>query len=79
MTLPGAPANAAAARPRSDAPPLAGRTGRPDASLALWMLGLTAIWGFNAVSVKVLTGGVSPVMGATLRNGVALALLTAFG
>jgi drug/metabolite transporter (DMT)-like permease len=79
VTLPGAPAAAAAARPRSDAPPLAGRTGRPDASLALWMLGLTAIWGLNAVSVKVLTGGVSPVMGATLRNGVALALLTAFG
>jgi drug/metabolite transporter (DMT)-like permease len=43
------------------------------------MLGLTAIWGLNAVSVKVLTGTMSPVMGATLRNGGAIVLLTAFG
>ena len=43
------------------------------------MLGLTAIWGLNAVSVKVLTQGVAPVMGASLRNVAALVLLTAFG
>ena len=63
--------------PPSAAPP--GRYDRPDAALALWMLGLTAIWGLNAVSVKVLTQGVAPVMGASLRNGAGIVLLTAFG
>jgi drug/metabolite transporter (DMT)-like permease len=74
---------ASAAVPPAPAAPHAtargGRDGHADAALALWMLGLTAIWGLNAVSVKVLTGGVSPVMGATLRNAAAIVLLTGFG
>ncbi len=73
--LPAQPAPATASPP---APP-PGRYERPDPALVLWMLGLTAIWGFNAVSVKVLTQGVAPVMGASLRNLAAIVLLTAFG
>lgn len=77
-TRDGAP-SAAGAAAAPDTPPHLVLDGRPDLALALWMLVLTGIWGVNAVSIKVLTAGVSPVMGATLRNGGALLLLGVYG
>ncbi len=73
------PSAAAEAAMVGERPALGERLGRADGALVLWMLLLTSIWGLNSVSVKVLTEGVSPVMGATLRNAIAIALLTAFG
>jgi drug/metabolite transporter (DMT)-like permease len=43
------------------------------------MLALTFIWGLNAVSIKALTLGMAPIMGAALRGAIALALLTGYG
>lgn len=59
------------------APPLI--SSRPvDMRLVVWMLGLTAIWGLNAVSIKVVTRGIAPVMAASLRGGLALVCITLY-
>jgi drug/metabolite transporter (DMT)-like permease len=52
---------------------------RVDARLVLWMLLLTAMWGLNAQSIKALTTGMGPLLGAGLRGLVALAALTPYG
>jgi drug/metabolite transporter (DMT)-like permease len=44
-----------------------------------WMLGLTALWGLNAVSIKVLTQDVAPIMSLALRGTVAIVPLTLYG
>ena len=54
-------------------------TVRIDARATVWMLGLTLVWGLNAVSIKALTLGMAPIMGAALRGGIALVLLTLYG
>ncbi|MCH8883305.1 MAG: DMT family transporter [SAR324 cluster bacterium] len=54
--------------------------GRPmDGAGMLWMAFLTSLWGLNSVSVKVVTNGISPIMGAALRSALALVLLTLYG
>ncbi len=50
-----------------------------DAFAVLWMLGLTFLWGANALSIKVVTQGMSPLMATGLRGAIALPLLTAYG
>lgn len=50
-----------------------------DLRLAAWMVSLTALWGLNAVFIKVLTLGMAPLMGAGLRGAIGLALLTGYG
>ncbi|MEE8394428.1 MAG: DMT family transporter [bacterium] len=50
-----------------------------DGRLVLWMAFLTALWGLNAVFIKVLTLGMAPLMGAGLRGAIGLALLTGYG
>jgi len=50
-----------------------------DAFATLWMVGLTFLWGANALSIKVVTLGMSPLMATALRGAVALPLLTAYG
>jgi drug/metabolite transporter (DMT)-like permease len=44
-----------------------------------WMVGLTLIWGVNALSVKVATQGMTPIMAVGLRGALALAILTGYG
>jgi len=61
------------------APSSASHAASSGLALALWMLFLTALWGFNALTIKVLTQGMAPVMGAALRGVIALACLTAYG
>ncbi|MCZ6728155.1 MAG: hypothetical protein O7C61_00460, partial [SAR324 cluster bacterium] len=50
-----------------------------DGRAITWMVGLTFIWGLDAVTVKVITLGVTPMMGAALRGAIALVLLTIHG
>lgn len=50
-----------------------------DLRMVLWMLLLTAIWGLNAVSVKMLVQDMAPMMGLTLRSVVGLVPLTLYG
>ena len=50
-----------------------------DMTLVLWMLLLTCMWGLNAISVRVLVGGMAPIMAAGLRGLVALSCLTLYG
>jgi drug/metabolite transporter (DMT)-like permease len=40
---------------------------------------LTALWGVNAVLIKITTQGMTPIMAAGLRGAVALLCLTAYG
>lgn len=57
---------------------------RPDSSLpvdltlALWMIFLTSIWGMNAITIKYITDGVTPVMAAGLRGATALPFMILF-
>lgn len=48
-------------------------------AMALLVVFLTALWGLNAVLIKVLTLGMAPIMAAALRGALALVCLTAFG
>ncbi len=72
---PPAPRLTAAPRPRA-VPALS----RPvDATLVLWMTGLSALWGLNAITIKAVTTGMDPLLAAGLRGVVALGLLLAWG
>ena len=57
----------------------AGQPRQAELAMVLWMVLLTALWGLNAVTIKILTLDVAPIMGAGLRGVVALPFLTAFG
>lgn len=50
-----------------------------DTTMVLWLLLLTCLWGLNAISIKVLVGGMAPIMGAAMRGLVALVLLAGYG
>jgi drug/metabolite transporter (DMT)-like permease len=50
-----------------------------DARLVGWMLGLTFLWGFNAITIKMVTLAMAPLMSAGLRGVVALAAVTLYG
>jgi len=50
-----------------------------DTFAVLWMAGLTFLWGANALSIKVITQGMSPLMATALRGALALPVLTAYG
>ncbi|MBI3992798.1 MAG: DMT family transporter [Candidatus Lambdaproteobacteria bacterium] len=50
-----------------------------DLAMVLWMLALTALWGFNAVTVKVLVAGMAPIMSLAVRGALALGPLTLLG
>jgi len=50
-----------------------------DTAGVLWLVGLTLLWGINALSVKVVTYGMAPIMATALRGLLALALLTGYG
>lgn len=50
-----------------------------DLAMVLWMMLLTAVWGLNSISIRVLVDGMAPIMGAGLRGLVALVLLSAYG
>lgn len=65
----------------SDASPSASAVTTHGISLAIvpLMLFLTALWGINAVFIKVLTLGMTPLMAAGLRGAVGLACLTVYG
>ena len=65
-----------APRAKSTAP---GATHQVDARLAAWMLGLTFLWGFNAITIKMVTSAMAPLMSAGLRGVVALGAVTAYG
>ncbi|MCH7477444.1 MAG: DMT family transporter [SAR324 cluster bacterium] len=49
-----------------------------DARLVLWMLGLTLLWGLNAISLRVVTLGIAPITAAAIRGAIALAFLTGY-
>ncbi len=50
-----------------------------DANLVFWMVALTFLWGVNAVTIKMITGAMAPLMSAGLRGLVALAAVTLYG
>jgi drug/metabolite transporter (DMT)-like permease len=50
-----------------------------DATLVGWMLLLTFLWGFNSITIKMVTSSIAPLMSAGLRGGVALAAVTCYG
>ena len=67
---PSQPSRSAAPEP---AAALQGRSSLPvDSRLVLWMALLTFLWGLNAVTVKIVTQAMAPLMGAGLRGVVAL-------
>jgi drug/metabolite transporter (DMT)-like permease len=58
----------------------AGRTAAPlDTAAVLWMTGLTMLWGVNALSIKVVTEGMAPIMATGLRGLLALGVLSVYG
>ena len=42
------------------------------------MLGLTLLWGLNAISLRVVTLGIAPITAAAIRGAIALAFLTGY-
>lgn len=58
---------------------LPGATLQVDARLVGWMLALTFLWGFNAITIKIVTQAMAPLMSAGLRGVVALGAVTAYG
>jgi len=50
-----------------------------DTFAALSMTGLTMLWGVNALSIKVVTEGMTPVMATALRGLLALGILSLYG
>ncbi len=50
-----------------------------DANLVCWMVALTFLWGVNAVTIKMITGAMAPLMSAGLRGLVALGAVTLYG
>lgn len=72
---PAAPAQAEGTARR---PPVATARG-VDTAMVLWMAGLSALWGFNAVTIKAVTSGMEPVLAAGMRGAVALVFLVPWG
>ena len=50
-----------------------------DMRMVLWMVLLTLLWGLNAITIKTVTEGITPIMSAGLRGVLALTLMTAWG
>jgi drug/metabolite transporter (DMT)-like permease len=50
-----------------------------DATLVLWMVALSGLWGFNAITIKAVTTGMAPLLAAGLRGAVALVCLVPWG
>lgn len=50
-----------------------------DVAGVAWLVGLTMLWGVNALTVKVVVQGMSPLMATGLRGALALAILTGYG
>jgi drug/metabolite transporter (DMT)-like permease len=72
----GTPAAHPAAPPSSAFP----QTAAPlDTFAILWMTGLTMVWGVNALSIKIVTQGMAPIMATGLRGLLALGVLTVYG
>ena len=55
------------------------RARQVDARLVGWMLLLTFLWGFNSITIKMVTLAMAPLMSAGLRGVVALGAVTAYG
>ncbi len=49
-----------------------------DATMVIWMVGLTCLWGLNAIGIKAVTDEMPPLLAAGLRGGVALVLMVPF-
>ncbi|HKI99031.1 MAG TPA: DMT family transporter [bacterium] len=60
-------------------PVLATTTRGVDATMVLWMVSLSGLWGLNAITIKAVTTGMAPLLAAGLRGLVALVLLVAWG
>ncbi len=73
-----APAPPGTAPSGAAAPPVTAPLRQLDAAGLFWMLGLTALWGLNALSIKIVTQGLAPLMAAGLRGALALVLLTGY-
>ena len=50
-----------------------------DTGAILWMTFLTMLWGVNALSIKIVTQGMTPIMATGLRGILAFCILTVFG
>lgn len=61
------------------APAKGGPARQVDAQLVGWMLVLAFLWGFNAITIKMVTSAMAPLMSAGLRGVVALAAVTIYG
>ncbi len=60
-------------------PPTSRRVAGLSPALLALVVFMTALWGLNAILIKVLTQGMTPIMAAGLRGAVALACLTVYG
>ena len=49
-----------------------------DASMVIWMVGLTCLWGVNAIGIKAVTDEMPPLLAVGLRGVVALGLMVPF-
>lgn len=48
-------------------------------NMILWMLLVTFLWGMNAITIKYITVGVTPIMATAIRGGIALVFLAGWG
>ena len=76
---PAAPPNPAAAQAAARPNPAAQTAAPLDTAAILWMTGMTMLWGVNALSIKVVTQGMAPIMATGLRGLLALGVLTVYG
>ena len=49
-----------------------------DAPMVIWMVGLTCLWGLNAIGIKAVTDEMPPLLAVDLRGLVALMLMVPF-
>ena len=49
-----------------------------DGSMVIWMVGLTCLWGLNAIGIKAVTDEMPPLLAVGLRGLVALVLMVPF-
>ena len=76
----GEPRQGAGLSPGGGGVPALNAAPRPvDGPLVAWMLLLTFLWGFNAVTIRMIAQAMAPLMGAGLRGVVALAAVSAYG
>lgn len=49
-----------------------------DAAMVIWMVGLTGLWGVNAIGIKAVTNEMPPLLAVGMRGWVALVLMIFF-